>query len=255
MLTVPMLADFAIRLSLGMILSLILTSWHEVPTRFFRIQNQIILGTMVLAALDEARSGGSSSALWLAIAGAVLAYVATICWGLGLPRFGIVAGVLGIMVTAAWSVDASRSASAGLWAINSLSRIASGILLGATLTAMLLGHYYLIAPAMSTEPLKRSVNLVAVGLALRCFLCGLGLWASKAEWFGSIAGGSVTDATFLAMRWGIGFVGVAVSIYLARRTVAIRSTQSATGILYVTSIFVLFGELASIVGAGSGVIS
>jgi hypothetical protein len=45
-----------------------------------------------------------------------------------------------------------------------------------------------------------------------------------------------------------------VSVYLARRTAEIRSTQSATGILYITSIFVLFGELTSIVSAGPGVI-
>ena len=37
--------------------------------------------------------------------------------------------------------------------------------MGATLTAMLLGHYYLIAPAMTIAPLQRSVALIAVGLA------------------------------------------------------------------------------------------
>jgi hypothetical protein len=43
-----------------------------------------------------------------------------------------------------------------------------------------------------------------------------------------------------------------VSVYLARRAAAIRSTQSATGILYITTIFVLFGELASLAMAGRG---
>ena len=68
------------------------------------------------------------------------------------------------------------------------------------------------------------------------------------------SGGQAFDPTFLTMRWGMGFVGAAVSVYLARRTVAIRSTQSATGILYITSIFVLFGELTSIVAASPGAI-
>ncbi len=255
MLTVPLLADFAIRLSFGLILALLLTSWREVPPRFFRIQNQVILGTMVLAALDQARSSGLSLAFWLVIAGAVLAYLATIMWGLGLPRFGFASGILGVLVSAAWLVDASRSDDAGLWALNTLSRSASGLLLGATLTAMLLGHYYLIAPSMTIEPLKRSLNLIAVGLIARCLFAGIGLWVGKLGLFASSSGGNATDVTFLAMRWGMGLVGAGVSVYLARRTVEIRLTQSATGILYITSIFVLFGELTSIVVTGSGVIS
>jgi hypothetical protein len=209
---------------------------------------------MVLAALDQARSSGLSPAFWLVIAGAVLAYLGTISWGLGLPRFGIAAGFLGLSVTAAWLVHASRTDDVGLWLLSALSRGASGLLLGATLTAMLLGHYYLIAPAMTIEPLKRSLNLIGVGLVARCLLACAGIWVATVGPFGSGPGGQATDPTFLAMRWGIGFVGAAISVYLARRTVAIRSTQSATGILYITSIFVLFGELTSIVGSGPGAV-
>jgi hypothetical protein len=254
MLSVPLLVDFAIRLSFGLILALSLTSWHDVPLRFFRIQNQIILGVLVLGALDQARSSGPTPAFWLVVAAAVLTYLATISWGLGLPRFGIGAGLLGLVVTAAWLVDSSRASDAGLWALNTASRGASGLLLGATLTAMLLGHYYLIAPAMTIEPLKRSLNLIAAGLLARGLFAGIGIWAARAGMLASGSGGHVSDATFLAMRWGMGFVGTAVSVYLARRTVAIRSTQSATGILYITSIFVLFGELTAIVTAGPGVV-
>jgi hypothetical protein len=159
-----------------------------------------------------------------------------------------------LVVTAAWFVDASRSSDAGLWALNALSRSSSGLLLGATLTAMLLGHYYLIAPAMTIEPLKRSLNLIAVGLIARCLFAGIGMWVAKVGPFASGSGGHASDTTIIAMRWGMGFVGATVSVYLARRTVEIRSTQSATGILYITSIFVLFGELTSIVGAGAGAV-
>ena len=166
MITASFLADFAIRLSFGMILALILTSWHDVPLRFFRIQNQIILGTLVLGALDQARSGGTIAGPLARHRGGLLAYLATVSWGLGLPRFGIAAGILGAMVTVAWLVDASRSSDLGLWALNALGRSASGLLLGSTLTAMLLGHYYLIAPAMTIEPLKRSLDLIAAGLVV-----------------------------------------------------------------------------------------
>jgi hypothetical protein len=50
----------------------------------------------------------------------------------------------------------------------------------------------------------------------------------------------------------VGFVAFAVATWMTWRTVQIRSTQSATGILYITMIFVLFGELTSLVLAEPG---
>jgi hypothetical protein len=50
----------------------------------------------------------------------------------------------------------------------------------------------------------------------------------------------------LTARWGVGIAGPTVATYLAWKTVAIRSTQSATGILFIATIFVLFGELTAI---------
>ena len=53
----------------------------------------------------------------------------------------------------------------------------------------------------------------------------------------------------------MGFVATAIATYLTWKTAQIRSTQSATGILYITMIFVLFGELTSIdPGGPDGVI-
>jgi hypothetical protein len=48
---------------------------------------------------------------------------------------------------------------------------------------------------------------------------------------------------WLPLRWGLGFVGPLVLAWMAWRTVRIRSTQSATGILYVAVIFCFLGEL------------
>ena len=62
-----------------------------------------------------------------------------------------------------------------LGALNAAGRLASSFLMGSTLTAMLLGHYYLTAPAMSIEPLKRFVRCMAWGLAARAVLAAAGL--------------------------------------------------------------------------------
>ena len=81
---IPLLADFAIRLACGLALLLLATPWRIVPPSFFRTHSQIILGLLVLAALDMSRTGVNASA-GVVIGAAVLGYLATITWGLGLP--------------------------------------------------------------------------------------------------------------------------------------------------------------------------
>jgi hypothetical protein len=49
------------------------------------------------------------------------------------------------------------------------------------------------------------------------------------------------------MRWGMGIVGPSVATWMTWKTVEIRSTQSATGILYTAMTLVLFGELTAMV--------
>jgi len=251
MTAAPMLADFAIRWAFGLAVSILMISWRSVPLPFFRTQAQVILGLLVLAALDQARAGGQTWALWVIVTAAISAYLSAVAWGLGLPRFGLATAGLAVLATAAWMAAASGPASAGLWSVNASSRLTSGFLLGATLTAMLLGHYYLTAPAMTIDPLKRVVALMAWGLGARCILAAIGLWAVQARLLG--VGASPIDpgaGIFLAVRWGMGFVAAGISTYLTWKTVQIRSTQSATGILYITMIFVLFGELTSLILAG-----
>ena len=209
MITAPMLADFAIRLAFGLAVSLLLTSWRTVPLGFFRTQAQVILGLLVLAALDQARAGGPAWALWALVAAAVMAYFSAIMWGLGLPRFGAIASLLVVLITAVWLGVASESASALFWLHGGASRLASGFLLGSTLTAMLLGHHYLTAPAMSIEPLKRIVELMAWALAARCVLAAMGIWLAPQGTIGGLVESTLDTQTsvFLAARWGMGFVG------------------------------------------------
>jgi hypothetical protein len=246
-----MLADFAMRLALGLAISLLLTSWQAVPLPFFRTLAQVMLGLLVLAALDQARASGTSGATGAVIAAAVLAYLSAIAWGLGRARLGLVTAALVCLIAAGWAGAASWSTAAPMWVLNAASRAASGFLLGATLAAMLLGHYYLTAPAMSIDPLKRSVALVGVALLARCLLAAAALLVAQS---GSLAPHRApvgpSAALFLVVRWGMGFLAAAAAIFMTWRSAQIRSTQSATGILYIAMIFVLFGELTSLVLAG-----
>ena len=229
MAAVPMLADFAVRLAFGLFVALTLTSWRAVPVRFFRLQTQVALGILVLGALAQSRSSGSSVLLWFLVAAAATSYLATVAWGLGLPPVATVLDVLAALLAGAWIVRASQAADPNDWALMVLTRGVSGILLGATLHSMLLGHHYLVAPSMTIAPLTRSLDLIAAALAARCVLAGIGAWTAHTAAAGTTSSGQPVDATFLAIRWGMGIVGAAVSVYLARRTAAIRSTPVRNG--------------------------
>jgi hypothetical protein len=236
------------RLAFGLASSLLLTSWKAVPVPFFRTVAQIMLGLLVLSALDQARAAGPSWAPGAVVACAVLAYCSSVTWGLGLPKLGRATAALVALLAAGWLAAASWSPGFAATAINAASRAASGFLLGATLTAMLLGHYYLTAPSMTIEPLKRGIVLMGGALFARALLACAGLLAAQAGSLGPQPGSfAPTASLLLAVRWGMGFVAPAIATYLTWNTAQIRSTQSATGILYIAVIFVLFGELTSLV--------
>jgi hypothetical protein len=111
---------------------------------------------------------------------------------------------------------------------------------------MLLGHHYLTAPTMSIKPLERFVRCMAWGLGARVALAALGWWLWHQGMDGSHGPGR-GSSFFLAIRWGMGFAGPALATFLTWKTVAIRSTQSATGILYIAMTLVLFGELTALI--------
>jgi hypothetical protein len=243
-------------MAFGLAVALLTTSCTRVPLPFFRTQAQVILALLVLAGLDQARLENGSWRLWTLVVGAIAAYASSVSWGLGLPRIGKGSSILIVLLTAAWLAMASMSSDTTIWASSAASRLASGLLLGSTLTAMLLGHHYLTAPTMSINELERAVVILAVALLVRLALAGFSLSVLDAETDPlATVGGSADTRILLAARYGMGFLGTAIATYMTWKTARIRSTQSATGILYITMIFVLFGELTSMILTGrSGVI-
>ena len=244
---IPMLADFAVRVAGGLAVLLLATPWRLVPPGFFRTHCQIILALLVLGVLDrDALEHLFGAILATLIASAVFGYLATVAWGLGLPRLAVPITTLIVLAVAGVLIVWSRTPAPEIWALNACGRLASAFLLGSTLTAMLLGHYYLTSPAMSIDPLRRFVVCTAWGLAIRALVAavGLGFWLNG-------RGLSHTSATvpplFLAVRWGMGLVAPAVATVLTWKTVQIRSTQSATGILYIAFTLILIGELSALI--------
>ena len=111
--------------------------------------------------------------------------------------------------------------------------------LGGANAAMLLGHWYLVTPKLSTEPLQRA-SLVLVGaVALQL---GLVLVA--------IARGQLTldmEPAFVvaaALRIGVG-ICMTLAVGLAAWWTARMNTQASTGLLYVGLGCVLSGEVSA----------
>ncbi len=240
----PMLSDFALRLAGGMAGTLLITPSRDVPLTFFRTHCLVILGLLVLAALAMATGRPAlDQATWAIIAAGTLAFLGSAAWGLGVVRVALPMTLVVAATAGGLLVDASRAAPVAEWAQGAATRLASAGLLGTTLTAMLLGHHYLTAPAMSIVPLRRFVRGMAWALGLRALLAAIGaaLWALDRD-----SAAAATTLT-LAVRWGMGIGGPALSAYMTWETVKIRSTQSATGILYIAMTLVLFGELTGMV--------
>jgi hypothetical protein len=255
-----LLAVFCLRLALGMLACLLLLrpdlggaprpaspTTDRVQPGFWRTHFLVALGLLSLAAVWL---GGEAPAglLALLIAGAGLAFAGSVVWSLERAPLGRTLIVLTCLACAGGLVGMEMlhaptmagEAPVPVW-LNLLGDATAAGLLGAAVTAMLLGHSYLISPTLSVRPLLRMVAVLAVAVTLRMAVDGYGLWAYTAS--RPLAASGADALLWLPVRWGMGLVGPLVLCGLAWQTTRIRSTQSATGILYVVVIFCFLGEL------------
>jgi hypothetical protein len=261
-----MLAVFALRLAAGMIACLMLLPpltllsplgggegrvRGGINPRFFRthfLTALALTGVALVCVRDEA----DGLLLTLLIAATILAFVGSMVWGLEQAPGGrafVVLTTLALAAALGRREAATVDATALPWVL--LGDATSAMLLGAALTAMLLGHSYLIAPTMSLTPLMRLLALLALATAARLAVDGyaLGCWTATHSFVRLKEEDAVV---LLPLRWLLGFLAPLILDWMAWQTARIRSTQSATGILYVVVIFCFLGELTSQLLRGSG---
>ncbi|MAE71121.1 MAG: hypothetical protein CME06_11730 [Gemmatimonadetes bacterium] len=135
--------------------------------------------------------------------------------------------------------------SIGLW-LHPISALSASLLLGFGSTAMICGHWYLVGEALPIDPLRRLADGLLAWIVLRGIVAvaALSWWWSHfdpnaADWPTHLAGIS----PFILGRVLLGIALPAGAMLLVRGTVRIRSTQSATGILYFVFVFLVAGEL------------
>jgi hypothetical protein len=180
--------------------------------------------------------------LGLAMAAAMGSYLAIVAWLYEKPRAGVVMlwCVAVLDLSACWFAEGSV-ANGSLWArvLWALDAPSAGLLLGSTLAAMFLGHWYLNTPTMELAPLNRLLGLMSIALGVRIAAAAGGIIA--VAWSDQLP----PNMPLLALRWLAGLIGTATVTWMTRQTLKIPNTQSATGILYVGVILTFLGELVA----------
>jgi hypothetical protein len=240
---------FFLHLSVGLLAALGLVP-HRAGDRFFRLctASAALMTTAGLGLLWRRYGDEAPGALF--------------------PRYPLLLGAtlvfltLAIVLNRAWHFDWDRARNPLLWlsvaaggaaallaargGIEIASDLSSALLLGAATSAMILGHYYLVVVDLPIQALRRLTLLLVAALLLRTATVALALLAGGAglQEAGLVLQGLFSpDGVFVWMRLLFGVAGPLCLVYFIWKTVDIRSTQSATGILYVQLFLVLAGEL------------
>jgi hypothetical protein len=261
----------AVHLAVGILASLLTVPQSAVGARFFRFNATISLTLLALAEIAYFVYGGRLAPVpgsrtfalkaaidqanpWLWVSG-----VLALLYVLALPfrrnevsRFLLIAGTLcggGFLLRTAGGLSATSIPPALGALVFPLDFFLSALALGSVVVCMILGHWYLVEPGMSVRPLRRVTALFITVVVLRLLL---GSYTSVLVWRDLAGAGAdllsralVPNLLFFSQRVLFGLALPLALSWMIWQTVKIRSTQSATGILYVAVVFILFGEFLS----------
>jgi protein NrfD len=253
---------FLAHLGVGIAFTLVLVS-REAGIKFFRFNAGLAAILLIVAiafrpadapaAFGGPGAPGSNDVGWYALiaaTAAIVLYWATIGRAFTSIRsfilwFAVIAGTLAVIAQA---IAVSSDRAAGVQLLTIASFLSSAALLGGACTAMILGHWYLILPSMQVSHLQSIVKVHIISMVIRVLVVASAVMLAILTWQPGMgpsfrhymlsAGG-----IFFWQRVLFGLFGPALLSYLTWETAKIRSTQSATGILYVDFFTVVVGEV------------
>jgi len=244
---------FLAHLAIGIAFTLVFVS-REAGVKFFRFNYGTAALLMVAAFAFRPPEASAELAGRVAFVALIVFEAAIVIYWLTVGRvlasirpaivgIGVAAGAVALVAQA---IAGSSGVATELMTV--LSFFSSAFLLGGACTAMILGHWYLVIPTLQVSHLQSIVKFhmasmvvrvvvvfAAIGYAVISWEPGLG--PNFSRYIFSIAG------IFFWQRMLFGLAGPAVLSYLTWETAKIRSTQSATGILYVDFFTVVVGEV------------
>jgi protein NrfD len=241
---------FLTHLGIGIVWTLLFVSRHA-GVKFFRFNAGLALALLACAfALRPSGTPAGGAALagvqaamafllvyWLTVGRALATLRPVLLGGAVLAGAVAIAGQALTLVAPAASL-ATRALTLGSFAT-------SAALLGGSCTAMVLGHWYLVIPSLDVSHLQGVVKFHLGSLAARLVLVVLVVWLALD---GLLTDGFARyifslDGVFFWQRVLFGLLGPSLLGWLTWETAKIRSTQSATGILYVDFFTVIVGEV------------
>jgi protein NrfD len=246
---------FLAHLGIGIVFTLLLVG-EGAGVKFFRF-NAGLAAVLLLVALalrpeasGEALMDSPGLTALVVATGALLFYWASI--GRGLARIRplllwttVIGGVVAVVEQGLGLSVGEMAPSPVLTVVSFLS---SAALLGGASTAMILGHWYLVIPSMEIGLLQSAVKFHIGTTVFRVLVVAAVVWVALQTWQSPSGAGYdryalSLDGVFLWQRVLFGLVSPALLSYLTWETAKIRSTQSATGILYVDFFTVVVGEV------------
>jgi protein NrfD len=245
---------FLTHLAIGIVFTLAVVD-RGAGVRFFRFNAGMAAIMIAVAFAFRPEVGSTPMARAAFVALAVVETMTVLYWvtvgrTLASIRPAIVAAacVAGIAALVAQALDVSGGWPVPVQTLSVASFLTSAGLLGGACTAMVLGHWYLVIPSMQVEHLMAITKVHIASVVLRVVVSAAAVFFAIASWepgagpsfqryIFSVAG------IFFWQRVLFGLAGPAVLSYLTWETAKIRSTQSATGILYVDFFFVVVGEV------------
>jgi hypothetical protein len=245
---------FLTHLGIGILFTLLVVS-REAGVKFFRfnagLAAALIAAAFVFRSAEDEGAAGRLGFQSLVIAeAAIVFYWATIGRVLARVRpavlgLGCAAGLVAILAQA---IEASEGRAIGMQGLTLASFLSSAALLGGACTAMILGHWYLVIPSLQVTHLQRMVKIHMASMVVRIAVVGAAVIVAIATWQPGL-GPSFQHyifsigGVFFWQRVLFGLVGPSLLSYMTWETAKIRSTQSATGILYVDFFTVVVGEV------------
>ena len=146
--------------------------------------------------------------------------------------------VLVAIAAAFWPMAGSPLNGAGIALMVALS----AAVLGAATTGMLLGHWYLVTPALTNRPLQHAIGVLLISLVVQALVV-LSTLGGVGRGTGSLTH-ALGLSPVLSVLWALGAVVLPlVAAGLALATGRLRSFMSTTGLLYLAMIAILPGQL------------
>lgn len=251
--------------AIGALVPMAFMSVAEIGKMFFRFMSGLALVLLMFALWanpfgevsingfhDMLNSSIGSIYLLLACSVVLLAMM-----NLFLPRWtktflwiAIAAGLAAAAQVAAVFPEAQTVLRPAHW-VNAASFVTSTLMLGSVVGTMITGHWYLVNHRLSIGPLRIAAMIFIAASVLRFALV---VSVLLALWFGGETSQVVAlrhlfsfsgEGIFFGARLAFGLIMPLIFGYMIWQTVKLHSTQSATGILYATVVFVILGEAFS----------